>query len=70
MGGEEAQHQRGPGGVGPEAEAFFDHCCQLVKLMKQEGKLELLQLAEQPEIPENGVEIPPVLLPEIRKAGE
>ena len=31
---------------GEEAAAFFEHCCQLVKLLKQEGKLELLNLAE------------------------
>lgn len=29
-----------------EAEVFFEHCCRLVQLLQQEGKLELLQLAD------------------------
>ena len=29
-----------------EARSFFEHCCELVKMLKKEGKTELLNLAE------------------------
>ncbi len=43
-----------------EARDFFEHCCELAKLMKQEGKMELLNLAE----------LRPVEMPEAIKLSE
>lgn len=45
---------------GEEAAAFFEHCCQLVKLLKQEGKLELLNLAELKTAASSPLEAPPL----------
>lgn len=51
-----------------EAEAFFQHCCQLVKLFKAEGKLELLNLAELKPPAQMPLDIPP--LPQVEKRPE
>ena len=53
-----------------EAEAFFHHCCQVVKLFQQEGKLELLNLAELKPAPEIPLEMPPLPVKEERRERE
>ncbi len=53
-----------------EAEVFFQHCCQLVKLFQEEGKLELLNLAEVTPAPEIPLEMPPIPAKETRLQGD
>lgn len=53
-----------------EAGAFFQHCCRMVKLFQQEGKLELLNLAELKPAPETPLEMPPLPVKKERQKGE
>lgn len=51
-----------------EAEVFFKNCCALVKLLQNEGKMELLNLAEIK--PAQDEPLPPVELPEKERRRE
>lgn len=53
-----------------DAAVFFQHCCRLVKLLREEGKLELLNLAELKPASETPLEIPPLPVKEDRQGGE
>lgn len=53
-----------------DAAVFFQHCCQLVKLLQEEGKLELLNLAEMKPASETPLEIPPLPVKEERRERE
>lgn len=53
-----------------ESEVFFQHCCQLVKLFQEEGKLELLNLAEVEPARETPMEMPPIPVKETRQPGD
>lgn len=53
-----------------DAAVFFQHCCRLVKLLPEEGKLELLNLAELKPAPEIPLETPPLPVKEDRRERE